>query len=141
MAIPNWIDRMLDRTFFVVNIVRGKVHSVHIIDECYSSLDTDLHYETLKMTSEEREEDGIYTARELNIDYTSIMDYNRYTDLVMGLSYESTEEEGILADINTYWHECAVKHFKPITRRMAALIAWERDPGVIPRRCVIEDAW
>jgi hypothetical protein len=141
MNIPSWIDRVLDRTFFVVNIVRGKVLSVRIVDECYSSFDTDLQYEALKMTPEEREEESIYTARELNIDYTSVMDYNRYTDLVMGLSYESTEEEGILADINAYWRDCAVKHFKPITRRMAALIAWERDPGFIPYRPAIEDAW
>lgn len=150
MEISNWTDRVLDTTFFVVNVVHGKVKHLRIVDECYNTFDMDLQYEALQMTPEQREENGIYTARQLDIDYKSVMDYNRHTDLYISATFGDRtllyykEEKRILSEIQTYWYECADTYFEPMTRRLVALVAWDRDPGFVPEvriRKVIEDAW
>lgn len=147
MELPNWIDKILDRTFFTITLVHGKVNHLRIVDECHDTFDMDLQYEALQMTREQREEEGIYTARQLGIDYESVMDYNRHTGVYMSAAFGDVtysyfkEEERILSDINTYWYECADKYFEPMTRRLAALAAWDRDPGFIPSRRIYTDAW
>lgn len=147
MALSNWTDRVLDTTFFAINLVHGKVKHLRIVDECHDTFDMDLQYEALRMTREQREEEGIYTARQLGIDYESVIDYNRHTDLCISAAFGDVtllyykEEERILSEIQTYWHECADTYFEPMTRRLAALVAWDRDPGFIPSRPICVDAW
>ena len=114
----------IDTTFFTVERIGGYIRHIRIVDECYSSSDTDLQYEALCMTPEQREDEGIYTARQLGIDYESVIDYNRCTGLVMDMHYE---EEHTLSEIKTYWSDCANDYFNPMTRRLAAITAWEEE--------------
>lgn len=114
----------LDTTFFTVELLAGKVRHIRIVDECYSSADADLQYEALRMTREQREEEGIYTARQIGIDYESVVDYNRCTGLVMDMCAEE-EDKHTLSEIKKYWYDCANDYFHPMTRRLAAIVAWE----------------
>jgi hypothetical protein len=135
----NWTNNILNKTLFMVDLVNGKATKIRIIDN-YSNYNIEFLDWVESVTPREREEIGIYTAKDLGINYESIMDYDRYSSFVMD-SDDFIKEEYILSEIEHYWYECACKHFQPMTRRLLAILAWEKENDIVLPRYISSEAW